>query len=1114
MIVLLAAAVIVHRSAPLPALWEIGKADGTPLKFGLAPDGFGNYKDDPYFVVGRSRTTDWPYVIPGPMDSWAGSRIHEGGIAFGLSGVRPMCSARLVVRFSDIQSVYPPRLKLLFNGTRLAVWQAPPGHSDDDVISGRASSGITPRWSVTVPGNVLRNGNNTVAIRNERGSWALYDSIEFDADTSLRSVPVTPQIVVTLEGQEQMVLRTPNGPCQPIQLNLANTGEPADARISVGSGPPSVVHVRTGGQNYEASIPPKTTAQEVPIRVDCRGRITRESITVQPVRPWTIYLFPHAHVDIGYTGRQADVLKMHQRNLFDAIAVAKDSAPNPSDSRYRFNAEATWILDRLVPHATQSQTLKLGSAFRDNTLCVSADYANLLTGLMHPEELMQSYRYSRILQDRLGARFDTATQSDVPGVTWGDVVALHEAGVKYLVLMPNPADRIGGVRRAWQDKPFFWVDPSGQNRVLVWETDTYGIGTVAGFDGDRSKVYTRHDPSARFIGSVIFSKLNDLLESGYPYDMVGLPWSFTDNPPIDGDVPEATRAWNDKYLYPHVVLSTWTEACETLVRRYGKRIPSVRGDFTPYWEDGSGSSAAETAINRETPDRLLQAAALFAIRQPRAFPTSTFLEAWRNVLLYSEHTWGAYNSVSQPDDPLVKAEWASKRSFALTGEGLSRSLLAEAAPSLASARSFVVYNTSSWPRSDLVIVPRIQSREGNRVEDGRGCALASQRLGNGDLAVLARHVPAFGCIHFRITPGKPLVGPTAYAAAATLRSADYAVSLDRATGAISSIKSSRAGRQIVQERAPYRLNQFLYLPGDDLKSIRFNTPQKFEVINPGPLVATIRVTSQAPGSRRLQQEVTLVGGLDRIDIENVIDKLPVRSKESVHFAFPLNVPNGHMRIGMAWSVVRPDLDQIAGANKNWLPARNYVDVSDASFGVTWASPDAPLVEVGSITANRLGGMYSASDWLQHLGPTQTFYSWALNNIWYTNYCADQAGKLVFRYRLQSHGAFRPDVSARFAIEEQQPLILIRASGTSAVPPVEVGARSVLVTRLSPTDDRKAIIVRLWNASSAPATARLRWRSDIGRVTLTDLSQHLGRPCGPVVRLPGYGVLTLRADLRN
>ena len=71
----------------------------------------------------------------------------------------------------------------------------------------------------------------------------------------------------------------------------------------------------------------------------------------------------------------------------------------------------------------------------------------------------------------------------------------------------------------------------------------------------------------------------------------------------------------------------------------------------------------------------MQAETLWAMRNPGPFPAAAFQEAWRNVLLYSEHTWGAHNSISQPDLPFVRDQWKVKQGFALDADKQSRQLL-------------------------------------------------------------------------------------------------------------------------------------------------------------------------------------------------------------------------------------------------------------------------------------------------------------------------------------------------------------------------------------------------------------------------------------------------------
>ena len=137
-------------------------------------------------------------------------------------------------------------------------------------------------------------------------------------------------------------------------------------------------------------------------------------------------------------------------------------------------------------------------------------------------------------------------------------------------------------------------------------------------------------------------------------------------------------------------------------------------------------------------NRLIQAEALWAMQSPENFPENEFYKAWRNVALYDEHTWGAHNSVSEPDLPFVTGQWKIKQRFALVADSLSRTLLAEVAPFSATPRqnkiAIEVYNLNSWPRTDLVFLSREQSSLGDLVVDENGNSVPSQRLSTGELA--------------------------------------------------------------------------------------------------------------------------------------------------------------------------------------------------------------------------------------------------------------------------------------------------------------------------------------------------------------------------------------------
>ena len=152
------------------------------------------------------------------------------------------------------------------------------------------------------------------------------------------------------------------------------------------------------------------------------------------------------------------------------------------------------------------------------------------------------------------------------------------------------------------------------------------------------------------------------------------------------------------------------------------------------------------------------------------------------------------------------------------------------------------------------------------------------------------------------------------------------------------------------------------------------------------------------------------------------NKTAVRSKESAHVAFPFSVPGGVVRVDLGEAIVRPDETQLPGSCRDFIGAHSVVDVSGPSSGVSLATLDAPLVEIGAITDERQNDRGTRS-WRDRTAPGTTLYAYLLNNYWHTNYKADQQGPLSYRFALRPHGAFDPVALRRFSDEQDQPLLV-------------------------------------------------------------------------------------------
>jgi alpha-mannosidase len=245
----------------------------------------------------------------------------------------------------------------------------------------------------------------------------------------------------------------------------------------------------------------------------------------------------------------------------------------------------------------------------------------------------------------------------------------------------------------------------------------------------------------------------------------------------------------------------------------------------------------------------------------------------------------------------------------------------------------------------------------------------------------------------------------------------------------------------------------------------------------GPLVASFVVKAEAPGAKRFTREIQLTAGLNRVDITNFVDKKKVLDDENLRFSFPFHVPDGQVRIDLAWALMQPEKDQLKGANKNFFCAQHFVDISNPTDGVTWANLDAPLVETGGMDGQRWMSDLSAEPWFKTWKPDNRLFSWVMNNVWFVNYKGYQEGPVSFRYSLRPHKAFDSGEAKKFGIGLTQPLIVVPAgttqTGLASLLKLE-GSPSVLVTSLKPARDGKGWMLRLFNASEKPAKVKLKW----------------------------------------
>jgi hypothetical protein len=905
---------------------------------------------------------------------------------------------------------------------------------------------------------------------------------------------------------EEAIIRRNEIPFQTIRAEIIHLDEPA--KYSIRTDEETIQgQLELGYNSIQIPVRKVDEPEEVQLRIKIAGRPAQtKTVLIKPVDLKTCYLLHHSHVDIGYTHVQTDVERIQWENLEQAIAYGEKTQDYPIGSRFKWNVEVVWAVDSYLKNASPEKQQQLIEAIQKDWIGLDGLYANALTGICRPEELLRLLESGRRIARRCGIPLESAMITDIPGYSWGLVPALAQSGIKYLCLGTNAHHRIGTILQEWADKPFYWASPSGEEKVLCWIAGKSYSWFHTGLGATELKKHLEEKP--------VLDYLHELNKAKYPYDIVTFHYNIgSDNGPPDPGLADRVKEWNEKFISPRLVIATNAEAFRAFEEEYGEELPVLSGDFTGYWEDGAASSARETALNREAAERIVQAEILWSVLKPSEFPQDRFDETWQKVLLFSEHTWGSWNSISAPEDEFTKQQWAIKQSFAHDADRQSRALIDDALKGYSnkeeSPTAFDVINTASWPRNDIVILPESLSKAGDRVRDVQGNPVRSQRLTTGELAALVENIPPFGAMRFFIERAADPTDGNLNIRETEISNGLVTLKLDNETGSISSVKRHGISVDFVDIKTGMGLNDYFYVSGRNPSDPQRNGKVRISIKEKGPLLASLLLESDAPGCRKLTREIRMIDGLARIDIIDTIDKENIYTPEGVHIAFPFQIPEGVMRMDGSWSYFRPENDQLPGSCKNYITIQRWVDISNDEFGMTWASPDAPLVEVGKIRADPV-----SVGWIKHLEPSQTFYSYIMNNYWETNYKASQEGPVKLRYSITFHGPFDPAQAKRFGIEQSQPLIVSPAQ--EFLPVLDslftLDTNGVIVSSIKPSRDGEALVIRLFNTQDRNEKVRFVWGSfKPDAVFLSNLYEEKVRQIEVAFDIPPLAIRTLRLE---
>lgn len=195
-----------------------------------------------------------------------------------------------------------------------------------------------------------------------------------------------------------------------------------------------------------------------------------------------------------------------------------------------------------------------------------------------------------------------------------------------------------------------------------------------------------------------------LEKKGYNKDVMFLTAT---NPPLyDNNCPDAELSdlimkYNEEQHEWKIRIIT----AQTLREKYRKEMeqaPVHRGDWTDYWNFGCASTAKATRVSRRAKNTLHMSEILECFTGAGdAHYELVKKECFRNAMIYDEHTWGASQSISEPNSPEVCSQLIHKEKTAYQAADLAGYLLGSQIEALCSnpyqsneAEGIVLVNTS------------------------------------------------------------------------------------------------------------------------------------------------------------------------------------------------------------------------------------------------------------------------------------------------------------------------------------------------------------------------------------------------------------------------------------
>lgn len=743
-----------------------------------------------------------------------------------------------------------------------------------------------------------------------------------------------------------------------------------------------------------------------------------------------IFLVYHSHIDIGYTERQEKMANYQADFIKQAVefAISDKQKSRGENEKFKFTAEGFWAVEQYLSRYGGEGKSKLLAAITSKNFELTAGYLHMAE-LLNMKNLNHSLTYSQEFTKANNLPVNrVAMAADINGFSYGFADALYDSGVRYLSTSINTHH--GGAPFNRPLVPFYWHTPKG-NRILVWNGLTYHKANLLGLIPGLTPIGDPGIPgmlveetgfidvkNTDYAEKRIFSMVETLVKDGYDFDFLPIMGSglYTDNSPVGDEHCKLVGEWNSKFGDRiEIVTSTLSEFFSHLEKTV-KDIPTYAGDWSDWWTDGALSTPNETKLFRNA--QRLESTVLKLDPNFNTVSKEEHDNIIKQLILYSEHTWGHSSSYTDPCKLLVTQLDLRKAKLAVDADILAGIAFDKVSRAFGEGEfthrrpfEYAVVNPNAFSVKSRVNLPTDFWEEGYFssgnfcIEDDLGNVLPLQKTYTlrGSTLTTVLELTANEKRTLKLKFGQGAVKENKNCESVSTKY--YNVEFDKL--GIISIEHKLSGQKIFtrcseQFGAPiYQVFPngvrsdaagFGYSKRKKPKDEIYNaTLVNFEVAEAGKVFTKLVAEFEIKGAKRAKTTYTFYNELSKFDVDVEIAKDLVLDPEGMYAVFPLSVNGGKWYLDKAGAFIRQGAQLPQTCCDYYAIDRGVALVGDG-LSITINTYDTPLVMIDRL---------KLWDFTTSIEGEGKLYSWLTNNKWETNFRTQCAGFIESRYTIDT-----------------------------------------------------------------------------------------------------------------